>query len=191
MLVREGPPTVRVVEGARQSETFLSPASVAPRAGRVDAAAVGAELSPAPPQRQQKAVAPSPPLRFHVDGARSEGPRAAHPGPVPAEVTLGRSDQRGRRFSSSEPLVAAAAAAAPHGSRTQPRSPESALSPGLDSFPPSRACSPSLRSAVQAPRGRPVPRRPNLPCVRSEAPHAQPPVRFKKQVPVPSGTTGL
>lgn len=189
MLVREGPPTVRVVEGARQ-KPFFPPQVLCRGPGRVDAAAVGAELSPAPPQRQQKAVAPSSPLRFHLDGARSEGPRAAHLGPVPAEVTLGQGDQRGRRFSSSEPLVAAAAAA-PHGSRTQPRSPESALSPGLDSFPPSRACSPSLRFAVQAPRGRPVPRRPNPPCVRSEAPHAQPPVRFKKQVPVPSGTPGL
>lgn len=147
--------------------------------------------SPRHRPKGNRAVAPSSPLRFHLDGARSEGPRAAHPGPVPAEVTLGQGDQRGRRFSSSEPLVAAAAAAAAHGSRTQPRSPESALSPGLDSFPPSRACSPSLRFAVQAPRGRPVPRRPNPPCVRSEAPHAQPPVRFKKQVPVPSGTTGL
>lgn len=133
MLVREGPPTVRVVEGARRSETFLSPQVSCRGPGRVDAAAVGAELSPAPPQRQQKAVAPSSPLRFHLDGARSEGPRAAHPGPVPAEVTLGQGDQRRRRFSSSEPLVAAAAAA-PHGSRTQPRSPESALSPGLDFF---------------------------------------------------------
>lgn len=48
-------------------------------------------------------------------------------------------------------------------------------------FPPSRSCSPSLRFAVQAPRGRPVPRRPNPPCVRSEAPHAQRPVRLRSR----------
>lgn len=161
--------------------------------------AVRAEISPAPPQRQQgrrrgprrtERRPPSSPLRFHLDGARSEGPRAAHLGPVPAEVTLGQGDQRGRRFSSSEPLVVAAAAA-PHGSRTQPRSPESALSPGLDSLSPRTLLLPESALRCSGPTGtaRSPPPKPAVRPLRGPARPAA--CAFKKQVPVPSGTTGL
>lgn len=190
MLVREGPPTVRVVEGARQSETFLSPPSVVPRArkgrrcGSRSCDLPGTAPKATGPSRRALLSA----FTWTEPGAKARGRRT----PVPCR----RRSRSGR--------VTSAGDVSPLRSRSWRRRPrlrtEAGLSRGPRSprfprvsipFPRSRACSPSLRFAVQAPRGRPVPRRPNPPCVRSEAPHAQPPVRFKKQVPVPSGTAGL